>query len=71
MSRHESKTSLNGLDTGCSLLDQHILSLINPNTMTDFVKFTKIYTNCSEIQVLNSRTTCVNLDDKIYWSDKE
>ena len=35
---------------GFSLSDQHIFSPINPNMTTDFVRFIKIYTNCSEIQ---------------------
>ena len=38
--------------------DQHILLPINPN---DFLRFKKIYTNCSKTQVLNFRTICVNL----------
>ena len=41
-----------GQFTGYSLSDQHILSPINPKyeRLIFFFRFTKIYTNCSEIQ---------------------
>ena len=52
------KTSSNKLDiqlhTGYSLSDQHILHQLTQNTTTDFVRFTKIYTNCSENQNLQN-----------------
>ena len=46
-----SKAAPRYTDTGYSLSDQHILPLINPVVMTDFViLFTKICTNCFEFQ---------------------
>ena len=39
--------------TGYSLSDHNISAPISQNTMVDFVRFAKIYKNCSEI--LNTR----------------
>ena len=52
--------------TGNSLSDQHIVSPIHPNMTIDFVRFTTIFTNCSEIQNLQNlcfefQNNCVNL----------
>ena len=46
------------LCTGNSLSDQHIVSPIQPNMAIDFVRFTTIFTNCSEIQ--NLQNLCVS-----------
>ena len=53
------------LCTGNSLSDQHIVSPIQPNMAIDFVRFTTIFINCSEIQNLQNLCfefqNCVNL----------
>ena len=50
----------NTLTTGFSLSDQQIFSPINPKT--DFVRFTNIYANSSEIQnTINFKTICAIL----------
>ena len=55
--------------TGCSLLDQHILSLINPK-YNNFVRFTQIAVKFKTqvLQVLNFRTICANL--RLYILDR-
>ena len=42
------------LRTGYSLSDQHILSRINPKWKYDFFRLTKIYSYCSEIEILQN-----------------
>ena len=50
----------------------NILSQITQNMTVDLDKFTKIYTNCSEIQNLqNLRISCVNLTklEVVFWAN--
>ena len=67
------------ISTGCSLSDQHILSPINPNMMTDLFRFTWIVlkfktTNFEHFFVNLTTISCQYyglIGDKIWWSDKE